>query len=96
MRIIPLGNRILVIQMKKENYITETKIELVDNSLSCGEVIEFSSTFEGVYKKGDIILYSKDAGTVQTYNGKTHIWLNGQGHYGGDVWAIIGNVKDKK
>lgn len=96
MKIKPLGNRILVLPVKKENYITETKIELVDNTLVTGEVVEFSPMFKDVYKKGDIVLYPKDAGISQTYNGKTHIWINGLGATDGDVWAIIGNVNDKK
>ena len=52
MKIKPLGNRILVLPVKKENYITESKIELVDNSLSTSQVIEFSESL-GIYKNGD-------------------------------------------
>jgi len=92
MKIKPLGNRILVLPVKKENYITETKIELVDNTLATAEVIEFAPMFENVYKKGDIILYPKDAGNSQTYNGKTHLWLDGRGYTDGQVVAIIENV----
>jgi co-chaperonin GroES (HSP10) len=95
MNIKPLGNRILVLPVKKENYITETNIELVDNTLATAEVIEFAKMFEGVYKKGDIILFPKDAGNSQTYNGKTHLWLDGRGATDGHVWAIIGNSNDK-
>lgn len=96
MTIKPLGNRILVLPVKKENYITESNIELVGNSLVAGEVVEFSSKFEGVYQKGDIILFPKDAGSSQSYNGKNHLFLNGEGATYGDVTAIIGNVNDKK
>ena len=95
MNIKPLGNRILVLPVKKENYITETNIELVDNTLATAEVIEFAKMFEGVYKKGDIILYPKDAGNSQSYNGKGHIWLDGRGATDGMVWSIIGNSNDK-
>lgn len=51
MKIKPLGNRILVLPVKKGNYITETNIELVDNTLATAEVVEFAPMFEGVYKK---------------------------------------------
>ena len=95
MNIKPLGNRILVLPVKKENYITETNIELVDNTLATAEVIEFAKMFEGVYKKGDIVLYSKNAGMSQQYNGKTHFSINGEGFTYGDVHFIIGNVNDK-
>ena len=92
MKLKPLGNKILVVPVKKENYITETNIELVDNSLATAEVVEFSDEFADVYKKGDVILYSSGSGISQQYNGKTHLWLNGNGAPNGEVWAII----DKK
>ena len=45
MKIKPLGNRILVLPVKKGNYITETNIELVDNTLATAEVVEFAPMF---------------------------------------------------
>jgi len=96
MKIEPLGNRILVLPVKKENYITETNIELVDNGLEVGEVVEFSPLFKGVYKKGDIILFPKNSGLSQTYNGKLHLFLDGRGYSDGHCYAIVGNSKDKK
>ena len=89
MKLKPLGNRILVLPVKKENYITGANIELVDFSLSAAEVVEFAPMFDGVYKKGDIILYPKNIGMSQTYNGKTHLWLDGRGYTDGDVVSII-------
>lgn len=96
MKIQPLGNRILVLPIKTDNHKTEANIELVNVQLATAEVIEFSSKFDGVYKKGDIILYHKEAGYSQSYNGKNHIFLNGEGATFGDVVAIIGNTKAKK
>lgn len=96
MTIRPQGALILCSPLKKEKFITDSDLELVDNELAWGEVVEFSPLFEGVYKKGDIILYPKDSGISQSYNKKPHLFLNGKGHPEGMVWAIIGNVNDKK
>lgn len=95
MKIKPLGNRILIAPLKNENYVTDKNIEIVNLDLNRGEIIEFSQKFKDVYKTGDIVLYPKGCGIAQTYNGKTHIWVNGLGATDGDVWAIIGNVNDK-
>ena len=95
MIIKPLGSLILATPTKKETYFTETNIQLVENDTEAAEVVEYSSNFEGVYKKGDIILHTKERGHSQQYNGKLHLFLNGKGYPDGDVWAIIGNANDK-
>jgi len=96
MKIKPLGNKILVLPIKSENHITGNDIEVVNNTFDTGEVIEFSTDLASVYKKGDILLYHKGCGISQVYNNKAHLWLNGNGAPSGDIWAIIGNSKDKK
>lgn len=95
MTILPQGNRILVLPMKKENHVTSTNLELVDNGLEQGEVVEFAPMFNEVYKKGDIILYPKDSGLSQQYNKKLHLFMDGRGYGDGSVFAIIGNVNEK-
>lgn len=93
MTIHPCGNRILVMPMSKETYVTEKNIELVDNELEWGEVVEFAPMFDDIYKKGDIVMYPKGAGISQAYNKKPHTWLNGNGATSGDIWGMV--TKDK-
>lgn len=89
MKIEPMGKNIIVLPISEDNYQTESGLEIVQGDLVKGKVVEFSSDFEGVYKKDDIVVFPKNAGTSQLYNGELHKFLNGKGCPEGDVWAIV-------
>lgn len=85
----PQGSKILVLPLNTEHKESEGGLVLVDNELTEGEIVELSKELSEIYKKGDIILYPKNAGTSQVYNHKPHLWLNGTGAPYGDVWSIV-------
>ena len=89
MKLKPVGSKILVEQLKAENYVTETNIEIVEGSMSRGKIVELSEELSKIYKKGDVVLYPEKSGVLQIYNGTQCLWLNGQGFPQGDIWAII-------
>ncbi len=93
MTIQPQGLKILVKKIEKPNYITEGKIEIVNNDLGYGEVVEFSKEFTDIYEKGTIVKFPSGAGMTEYYNGETCLWLNGEGAPTGDIWAIVTDEK---
>ncbi len=89
-KIKPCGSKLLILPISKENYVTKGNIELVENELSEGKVIEVGTDVQGLYSEGDIVIYPQDAGLSQVYNGESYLWLNGQApNIGGDVWGIV-------
>jgi len=99
MSIIPQGSKLIVLPLPKENFVTEGNLEIIDNNLITGKVVEVSKEWEGVYQRGDIVIFSEKAGTGLMYQGKPHLYLNGKSHSdNGDIWAIETNdiqPKDK-
>jgi len=92
--IIPVGSKLLVLPLEKQNYITEAGIEIAGSELNQSKVIEVGEQLSEVFKKGDIVIHPESAGISQPYKGKIHLWLDGQApNLGGDVWGKI--VKDK-
>lgn len=93
-KIQPQGSNILVMPISKENYVTDSGIEIAGVSLCQGEVIEVSKEFAELYKAGDIVQYadSPKVGISQPYNGKLCIWLCGRAfNDGGDIFSTITN-----
>ena len=89
-KITPLGANILVLPKEDEsNYKTESGIEIVNNTLEQGTVVEVSEEFKHIYKVGETVIFSKGSGVGQMYNTKSHIWLNGNPHPIGDIKAKI-------
>ncbi len=88
MKLKPVGSKLLVLPLETENYVTESKIELVEAELERAKVMEVSDELSDVYKVGDVVLYPKKLGSLQIYNGKKCLWINGAGYPSGDVWAI--------
>ena len=89
MKITPVGNKILILEKDKELQSTDSGFAVPFSDLVEGEVVEVSSYLSSIYKVGDIVLYHKETGTRQMYNGKPHKFINGQEYPSGDVWAII-------
>lgn len=96
-RIIPQGSKLIVLPLPKENFVTDSHIEVVDNNLTTGKVVEVSKEYEYIYQRGDIVIFSEKAGIGVMYNGSPHLYLNGKAHPDGDIWAVqtTDNHKDK-
>lgn len=96
-KVVPVGTKILVKPIKKEETIMESGVIAVDFQLDTAEVVEVSSYLKEVYKPGDIVMYPSGAGVGHYYNKKGHcLFLNGQEFPQGDVWAILTEEKIKK
>ena len=93
MKLKPVGSKLLVLPVETKNYVTESKIELVESELSQAEVVEISDELSAIYKVGDVVLLPNKAGVLQIYNGKKCLWINGLGYPSGDVWAIVSEEK---
>jgi hypothetical protein len=89
MKLKPVGTKLLVHQLENQNYVTEGNIELIDSVMARAEVIEVSDDLSSIYKPGDIVLFPEKIGSLQMYNGKKCLWINGEGYPKGDVWAVV-------
>jgi hypothetical protein len=89
MKLKPVGSKLLVLPLETKDYVTDTNIQLIESELERAEVVEVSDELYGVYKKGDVVLYPSKIGSLQIYNGKKCLWINGAGYPSGDVWAIV-------
>lgn len=89
-RIQPLGSKLLVLPITgEEDYITEGNIVVVDTELSRAVVVEVGADVTNVFKKGDVVIFPKSRGTSKHYQGKPHLWIDGQPvNSGGDVWGL--------
>lgn len=84
----PVGHKILVLPLEEKNHVTKGNIELVDNQLMCGKVVEVGEETKAIYSIGDTVIFPKHSGVTQYYNGEHHLWLNGIGAPNGDIWGI--------
>lgn len=84
MRIEPFGHRIIVSPTVSEYTKTEGGI-VVDDDLSEGVVVEVSDELVGKFMPGQHVLYHKDSGQSQYYQGKSCLWLNTNT----DIWGIV-------
>ena len=97
MKLKPVGSKLLVLPLEARNHVTESKIELVETELSRAEVVEVSYDLKDIYKVGEVVLMPAKIGTLQIYNGKSCLWINGNGYPSGDVWAIeVAETSPKK
>lgn len=90
MTLQPLGSKILISPREKTNHKTEAGIEIIQNELAEGTIIEVSEEYKQFFAIGDVILYSMSAGNGEYYNGKSCMWIDGRSvDRGGDVWAVL-------
>lgn len=93
-KITPVGTKILVKPLKKEETVLKSGIIANDFNLENGEVVEVSEYLKDVYKVGDILMYPEGSGISHFYKKHGHcLFLNGQEFPQGDVWAIITEEK---
>jgi hypothetical protein len=89
MKLKPVGTKLLVFPLETKNYVTDTNIELIQTELARAEVMEVSDELSNIYNVGDVVMLPESVGTLQIYNGKKCLWINGMGFPNGDVWAIV-------
>jgi co-chaperonin GroES (HSP10) len=85
--IIPVGNKILIEELSKEEEKSEGGIDLVNSALSEGRVVAVSSQLNGVYNVGDIVLFPAKKGTEEPFMGKLYKWLDAEPSFG-EIWGI--------
>ena len=89
-KIEAIGFNLLVLpKSEEEHHKTEGGIFTVDQTLTEGLIVSVSEEMKDIYKEGETVIYSKNAGIGQMYNKIPHVWLNGQGHPIGNVLAKI-------
>lgn len=96
MNIKPVGNKLIVLELPEEDYVSDGGIGIVNLTLSKAVVIEVSDYLKDVYKQGDKIIFPKGSGNEMPYKGKPHKFINGQQFPQGDVWAIVTEDISKK
>lgn len=84
MKIKPFGNRLIVLPISNEYQKTEGGIE-VNNDLLEGQILEVSDDLKELFKVDEIVLYQKDCGQSQYYQGKACLWLNTNS----DIWGVV-------
>jgi len=90
MKIKPFGSRLLIKPVDSKNYVTDSGIEVINNQVKVGEIVEVSEDYSASYKRGDKILYSSSAGLLQNYNKEECLWIDARPlNLGGDCWGKI-------
>jgi co-chaperonin GroES (HSP10) len=90
MKIVPSGNKVLILPLKKE----EEKIngiihaESTYANLGHGKVVEVSPQLSHLYPVGSTVLYNAKAGIGQHYEGALHLWLFHR-DVDGDIWGTV-------
>ena len=87
-KIIPIGELIIVKPIETETVTTDGGMVVTERTNDRGEVVAVSEYLKDIYKKGDIVIYPKTAGTGIYYDKENCVWLNGREHPQGDVWGI--------
>ncbi len=90
----PQGRKLLVSLLQEtENHKTDKGIEIIQDHISKGVVVEVSNEYGNIYHPGDVIAFSKNAGVSQVYNSKQCLWIDAKAAPDGDVWFIIKESK---
>lgn len=76
MKIKPTGSKMLIKELEIKNYVTGGNIEVVQNDLCLGEIVEVSDEYFDVFKKGEKVLYQSGAGIRQFYNNESCLWID--------------------
>ena len=86
--VIPVGNKILVKQLKGKEEKSSGGLTLVNSSLVEAEVVSVSQAWINVFKKGDKILYPEKKGVAHIFGGEPYLFLDADPNLG-EVYAII-------
>jgi len=87
MRYIPLGSKMLILPQETKNFTTGTDIEIIQNDLREGKVVEVSDEYESIFPIDSIVVYSANAGDNHFYNKKQCLIIDCRSvDRGGHVW----------
>lgn len=82
-KITPVGQKLLVLQIKTKHHQTDAGIFAVENTLVKGKVQEVSAELSNLFKYGDIVIFPDKVGINQPYKGEVYLWLNSS-----DIWGV--------
>lgn len=89
-KIKPQGKKVIALPLKTENFVTESKIEIVDTKLSEAKILEVSDELKDLYKVGDIILNPTGSGVGIFYNKEHCVFLRQD-----EIWGIVEEATKK-
>lgn len=92
-KITPAGYKLLVLPLETKKHITQGNIVLVEGQLMQGKVLEVGLDAKDIYSVNDIVIFPKNTGVTQYYNGQSCIWLNGTAAPNGDIFGIEKEVE---
>lgn len=76
--ITPVGTKLIIEPLLKEDEKSSGGLTLVNSTLSEGKVVAVSAQLNGLYKVDDIVLYPSKKGIEEPYNGKIFKWLDAE------------------
>jgi hypothetical protein len=80
----------LILPQEIKNFTTGTDIEIIQNDLRQGKVVEVSDEYKDIYPIDTLVVYSANAGLNHFYNGKQCLIIDCRGvSSGGDLWFIV-------
>src|SRR5687767_11353950 len=93
----PTGHMMLVKPITVQHHLTETNLAIVNNTVSKAEIVEVPiiEPYASLYKSGDTVIISQNAGHSQIYKGNTCLWVNSKGYPEGDIWAVVTDEKSE-
>lgn len=90
----PKGFRLIIKPIASDTHETQKGILVMDLETDTGEVVEVPKELSEEYKKGDIIIYTKNGGiSLPHYKKAPHIWLNAN-PLNTEVWGIVTKTED--
>ena len=98
MKLIPMGSVMIVSKQEEKNYVTEGNIEIFQNKLDLGIVVEVSNEYADIYKVGEKVWFNHGAGFNKFYNGQQCLIIDARSpDKSGDVWFIeVDEIKTEK
>lgn len=91
MKISPVGTKLLIIPIAKEDETLDSGIIMAASTnaeLNTGKVVAVSSQISDLYKEGDVILYPSKKGVGIVLDGKPHLWLDAEPSLG-EIWGLV-------
>lgn len=85
--ITPVGTKLIIEQLDKEEETSTGGLYMANSSLSKGRVVAVAKPISDVYKVGDIILYPTKKGVEEPIAGKAYKWLDAEPNLG-EIWGI--------
>lgn len=83
-KIKPQGKKVIALPLKHSNFVTESKIEIVDTKLSEAKIVEVSDELKDVYNIGDTVLFPTGSGVGIFYQKEHSIFLRQD-----EIWGIV-------